>query len=271
MRVLVSEAQQLFASAGYYKFAIDNDFEVESAKSVVAIEKAGKYKVSSRWGWQRRMIAAVQYLLNSKNFEAGVVDGLVGHNTRNALDGWLYFNIHGKREIVERTPVPYAPSSKVYIPTQAECTAFYGQPGSAAIEAEMILVQLPFKLRIDYNLKQSTSRMRVHKKVAPHLERAMLQVYNKYGPDRMKDLGIDRYAGGFNPRRMRNGSAWSMHAYGCAVDFYAAPNGLRVSCPQALFCKPEYKDFLDIMEENNMLPAIRLWKKDAMHFQMCRL
>jgi len=70
---------------------------------------------------------------------------------------------------------------------------------------------------------------------------------------------------------MRGGSKWSMHAYGCAIDFYAAPNGLRTRCPKALFCGDEYKPFLDIMQSFDWLPAIRLWGADAMHFQVARI
>lgn len=86
-----------------------------------------------------------------------------------------------------------------------------------------------------------------------------------------RDPGIDRYAGAYTHRKMRGGSKWSMHAFGCAIDFYAEPNGLRTRCPQALFCGTDYKDFLDIMEAHEWLPAIRLWGADAMHFQRARI
>lgn len=156
------------------------------------------------------------------------------------------------------------------LPKQSECGTFYGVPGPA-IEAQLVYAELPFHLRLDWALGTTTRRVRLHKKCAPAFVAAMTEVWSKYGEQKFRQLGIDRFAGAYNHRQMRGGSSWSMHAYGCAVDFYAGPNGLKVKCPNALFCKPEYKDFLDIMEKHGWLPAIRLWGADAMHFQMARL
>ena len=218
----------------------------------------------------RRRVGAAQKILNDAGFEAGKVDGLVGVNTREAFTAWQYYQINGKHEVVERAPVDAGFYDASDLPRQRDVGTFYGTPGQQ-IETRLSLIELPFKLRIDYSLRQKTNKIRVHRKCAPSLEKALIAVHDHYGMDRMKELGIDRYAGAYNKRRMRGGKSWSMHAYGCAIDFYAAPNGLRVSCPQALFCSPEYKAFLDIMDAHNWLPAIRLWGKDAMHFQQARL
>jgi hypothetical protein len=156
------------------------------------------------------------------------------------------------------------------IPRQREVRTFYGRPGPE-IEAQLMYADLPFALRLDWELGQSVRRLRLHKKCAPAAVTALTAVRDHYGMAKMSELGIDRYAGGYNHRKMRGGKSWSMHAYGCAMDFYAAPNGLRTKCPDALFCKPEYKPFLDIMESHGWLPAIRLWGSDAMHFQMAKL
>jgi D-alanyl-D-alanine carboxypeptidase len=156
------------------------------------------------------------------------------------------------------------------LPRQSECAAFYGKPGPE-IEAQLVMADLPFNLRLDWDLTKTVSRVRLHRKCASAFVAAMTDVHEAYGAKSCSDLGIDRFAGAYNHRKMRGGSTWSMHAYGCAADFYAAPNGLRVRCPDALFCRPEYTRFLDIMERHGWLPAIRLWGADAMHFQMARL
>jgi hypothetical protein len=157
-----------------------------------------------------------------------------------------------------------------FIPLQRDVASYYGKPG-AEIEGRLAMAVLPFRLRLDWDLAKSTNRVQLHQKCTAPFVAAMTEVFAHYGLPKMQELGIDRFAGGYVHRQMRGGSSWSMHAYGCAVDFYAGPNGLKVRCPDAVFCKPEYKRFLDIMESHGWLPAIRLWGADAMHFQMARL
>jgi hypothetical protein len=156
------------------------------------------------------------------------------------------------------------------IPKQSEVGTFYGKPGPE-IQSRLAMVALPFPLRLDWDLAKTTKRVQLHQKCGAAFVAALTELQAVYGLARLQALGIDRFAGGYAHRQMRGGTSWSMHAYGCAVDFYAAPNGLQVRCPDALFCKPEYKDFLDIMERHGWLPAGRLWGADFMHFQMARL
>lgn len=262
------DVQRLLAFAGYYKGGIDG-IEGPLTRGATDLVLADDYpQLKSR---SRRRVGAAQVILNDAGFEAGAVDGYAGHNTREAFAAWQFEQIHGKREIVARLPVSdFAPVSARDLPRQADVGAFYGQPGGE-IKSRLMIVKLPFDLRLDWNLSQTTRKMRVHEKCGPSLLAAMVAVHDHYGAARMSDLGLDRYAGGYLHRKMRGGSKWSMHAYGCAVDFYARPNGLRMKCPEALFCGAEYRDFLDIMEAHGWLPAIRLWGKDAMHFQQARL
>lgn len=271
----IIDVQKLLATTGYYKSGIDGDLGPKAKQAIEIIERTQSKQYSKdpkKWGWKRRGFAAAQAILNAYKFEAGSVDGLIGHNTKEAYSAWTYKAIHKKREQVPRPQLKdYTPKND--IPRQRDCVKYYGTPGknSGTVRKQIVTITLPFKLRIDYNLNQSTNRISVHKKAAPSLKAALIEVHKHYGLAKMKKLGIDRYAGAYNPRKMRGGSRWSMHAYGCAIDFYAAPNGLRASCPKALFCGPEYKAFLDIMEKHGWLPAVRLWGKDAMHFQRARM
>ena len=275
----LADLQALLAEANYYRGAIDGLTGPLTRRGVEIVEQNARQaglawaSAAPDWPWDRRYSAAAQTILNALGFEAGVVDGWFGHNSNEARIAWASARA-GTSAAVPRQASPSAVSgklAKVDLPRQRECAAFYGEPGTAAIEARMTYARLPFEMRIDWNLRQRTARLRVHEKCAPSLVLALTAAFAEYGEDRFRELGLDRYAGGFNPRRMRGGSSWSMHAYGCAIDIYAAPNALRMRCPEALFCGPEYRPFLDIMEDHGWLPAIRLWGGDAMHFQQARL
>lgn len=266
------EVQIVWAAAGYYTGGIDGDIGPKSLQAQQQIERDAEYP-AHRMSAKRRLIAATQWCLNKLGFEAGAVDGYAGHNTRNALDALLYKLATGKHEVIERRPTHLSMSGSrdiAGIPKQSEVRRVYGDPGKQ-VPNRLTTIYLPFQLRIDWNLRQRTNKMTVHQAAAPGLEAAMVAVHKHYGEDEWRRLGLDRYAGGYNKRKMRGGSKWSMHAYGCAVDFYAAPNSLRTRCPKALFCRDEYRDFLDIMQEHEWLPAIRLWGADAMHFQRATL
>lgn len=271
----VRHAQQLLASARYYAGPIDGAAGPLTRAAIRTVEDNARSlgevwgSRALAWDWDRRLVAAAQAILNAQGHEAGEVDGWVGHNTREALTSWLSAK-SGTSAAVSRDPTPRRPDPED-LPRQKDCAAFYGEPGTHAIERRMTYAELPFDMRLDWKLDITVRRLRVHELCAPSLVAALTTVEAHYGLWRMRALGLDRYAGGYNPRRMRGGSSWSMHAYGCAIDIYAGPNGLRTRCPDALFCQPEYKDFLDIMESHGWLPAIRLWGADATHFQQARL
>jgi hypothetical protein len=264
--------QLLMAATGDYKGGIDGILGQKSRMAMQAIRTrhAALYTFNPDNSTDaRRCVAVAQACLHQLGHDPGSVDGWNGVNTTEALNAFLFKNVNGKEESIDRSPVPgFTPSGS--IPKQSQVDSVYGTPGQQ-IKSRLVTIKLPFKLRIDWNLRQRTNKITVHKDCAQQLEAALIAVRAKYGAAEMERLGIDRYAGAYNHRKMRGGSKWSMHAYGCAIDFYAQPNGLRTPCPDALFCGPEYKDFLDIMESHEWLPAIRLWGKDAMHFQRARL
>lgn len=269
----IKDAQAVLAAAGFYAGAIDGRDGPMTQAAVIEVGRAlnDRYtQTPAAWNTDRQRVAAVQACLDRLGYEPGVADGLVGHNTRNALEAFLHQRAYGRPLVIPRLSETPAKAIKAQLPRQAECDAFYGRPGDQ-IKARLVTVDLPYSLRLDYDLSTSISRVTLHQKCAPAFVEAMVAVRAEYGHERQVALGLDRYAGGYMHRKMRGGSKWSMHAYGCAVDFYAEPNGLTTRCPRALFCGADYKPFLDIMEAHGWLPAGRLWLSDFMHFQMARL
>ncbi len=264
--------QMLMAATGDYTGGIDGDLGPKSRAAMTAVETRHKDAYTfdpTTTTDHRRETAAAQACLNQLGHDAGTVDGWHGVNTAEALNAFLFKAANGKDELIDRKPTANF-AGAVTIPTQSQVASVYGQPGDQ-IKARLTTIELPFDLRIDWNLRQRTRKITVHSDCATSLRAAIIAVRDHYGAAEMERLGIDRYAGAYYHRKMRGGSSWSMHAYGCAIDFYAQPNGLRVKCPQALFCGSAYQPFLDIMEQHEWLPAVRLWGKDAMHFQRARL
>lgn len=263
--------QMVMAATGYHKDGIDGIIGPQSMKSVARIEEDLKADYAfnpEKSSQKRRLVAATQACLKKLGYDPGVVDGYEGPDTTEGMNAFLYKAVHGKEEVVERKPIPAGTgANNGNIPKQSECEAVYGKPGPA-IERQLVLIEFPFHF---YYGRSKVRRMRVHKLAAQQLKKALIEVHDHYGEPKWRELGLDDYAGTYNHRSMRGGTKWSMHAYGCAIDLHPAGNGLRTRCPQALFCKPEYKDFLDIMEANEWLPALRLWGADGMHFQRARM
>lgn len=260
-----SHLQALLTQAGLYDGRIDGIAGAHTTAAVVAALDGRGHD----WPLPRRQIGAAQAILNRLGYAAGAVDGLEGHNTRNALAAWWHKTQTGRAlSVPRRAASGYTPP--VDLPKQSECDRVYGTPGGE-IKARLVTKALPFAMRIDYALSQTATRVTLHRLVIDRYLSALEATRDHYGLDAMRALGIDRFAGSYFPRKMRGSDRWSMHAYGIAVDHYAAPNGLRTRCPEALFCGPEYKPFIDAMESAGMLPAIRLWGADAMHFQAARM
>ena len=79
-----------------------------------------------------------------------------------------------------------------------------------------------------------------------------------------KKAGILNYYGVYNPRAIRNGTIWSMHAYAIAIDLDANRNKNRSHWPTIS------KMPIEVMEcfaKEGFLAAGAFWNRDAMHFQ----
>jgi hypothetical protein len=110
------------------------------------------------------------------------------------------------------------------------------------------------------------TQFRVNKQEKTSLETAYNQILSAYGIEKIYELGLNTCSGTYVPRTIRNGTSYSMHSWGIAIDILAGPNPNKVT-KNAAFLKPEYKRFLDIMEANGWYSGGRAWNRDYMHFQ----
>ena len=70
---------------------------------------------------------------------------------------------------------------------------------------------------------------------------------------------------------MRGAKTWSMHAYGIAVDLDPERNQLKWGRDKAVFARPEYVPFWNIVESEGATSLGRARNYDWMHFQFANL
>ena len=151
--------------------------------------------------------------------------------------------------------------------TTAQVIKKYGTPNETGA-GYLVTIKLPYPMRIAWDTDSSVSTMRCHRLVADKLLAVFNDLLSHYGYDKIKELGIDLYGGCFNYRRMRNGSAWSMHAWGVAIDLDPARNTMKETKRTARFARPEYKPMIDIFYKHGFISLGREKDFDWMHFEI---
>lgn len=271
---LIQNIQRLLAFAGVYKKTIDGIYGTGPGSSDDGVRRilasTGLLEASiTKLTPNRRAIWAAQAILRNAGHYSGTLDGYWGNQSEGAFLEWNHIQTYGKPLVLPREVQREGPDS--FFPAQKGFQAFYGEPGSPALKNQLIEIDLPYKMRIDWNLHQTKSKMTLHQKCAESAVAAFEDILRAYGIQKIRSLGLDRYAGSYNHRRMRGGTAWSTHAYGAAIDHYAAPNGLTTRCPQALFCSKSYTEFFDIWEAHGWTSLGRAIGRDWMHVQAGRV
>lgn len=156
------------------------------------------------------------------------------------------------------------PESKQNWPKQnySELVKFYG-----AVGANQVLLTLPYKMKLAWDLKTEVTRISCNAKVKDSLERIFKKTLAHYGLEKIKELRLDIFGGCLNVRKMRGGSAWSMHSWGIAVDLDPDNNKLKWGKDKATFAKSEYEPFWKIVEEEGWRSLGRTKNYDFMHFE----
>lgn len=149
----------------------------------------------------------------------------------------------------------------------ASLVKFFGKVGE-----NQARLALPYPMRLTWEpdgpvLKSITC----HEKVAASLGSILKKTADEYGPKRIHALGLDRFSGCLNVRKMRGGSSWSMHSWGIAMDLDDERNQLRWNKTRAVFARPEYLPFWDIVAGQGWTALGPARDFDWMHFQAAGL
>lgn len=150
--------------------------------------------------------------------------------------------------------------------TDQQIIAKYGQPGDPQ---NLTMIQLPYKMRVAWDLKIIVTRIQCHKLIALPLTKVFTELLAAYGFEELRKLGIDLYGGCVNVRLMRGSKTkWSRHAWGIAIDLDPARNKLKETHKMARFARPEYKQMIDIFYANGFVGLGPEQDRDWMHWEI---
>lgn len=264
--------QRALAAARLYAGAIDGDVgpATKAAIHALVVQRRGSAAVAG-WTAARLRIAAEQAILQDIGFypKSSKVDGLVGPNTRDAWERWQ----NAQRETAIPAPVgailapSTPPPAKATVwPTQGSVPAFYGAVGTGQTK-----IDLPYPMRLAWDKTVTVKTMTLHTKVAESARRVLGRAREHYGEGGIRELGLDLFGGSLNVRKMRGGSAYSMHSWGIAIDFDPERNQLRQNHTSARLAKPDAVAWWQIWEAEGWLSLGRARDYDWMHVQAARL
>jgi hypothetical protein len=223
------------------------------------------------WSDARRLIAIEQLIYADDGIEVGLIDGLIGEQTRYARTVYVArltgnTTVETWRDAENAKPPPVPPQAATVWPRQNGVESFFGVPGTNHARFDF-----PFPMRLAWNPAQAVTWTSVNKKVLAPLQRIWSGALGHYGHERLKRLRLDLYGGCYNNRNMRGGAAKSMHAYAIAWDIDPDRNQLKWGRDLASLDAADYEPFWKLVEAEGAISLGRVRNFDWMHFQFARL
>lgn len=148
--------------------------------------------------------------------------------------------------------------------TTKELTKKYGTPNETG-KGYLVTIELPYDF---YYGGKAVKKMSCHKLVADKFKAVFEEILTVYGLEKIQALGINKYGGCFNYRKMRGGTELSKHSWGVAIDLDPERNLLKENHRTARFARPEYKPMIDIFYKHGFLSLGREKDYDWMHFEI---
>ncbi len=247
-------------------------------KTMTAIEnllRADGVKNFEDWSDARLQLAAEQLFYKRSKIEVGAIDGLIGEQTRYArtvyaarLKGDKTVETWRDSDPKPTTPIiiPHTAPATTKWPLQSQCNSFFG-----AVGTRQTLMSFPFPMRIAWEPERTVLKTSCHEKVSEPLRRIFNNTLNHYGYDEIKRLRLDMFGGCLNVRKMRGGSAWSMHSWGIAVDLDPDRNQLNWGRDKASFDDAPYKKFWEFVYAEGAIGLGPERNFDWQHLQFARL
>lgn len=257
-------AQTILKDAGHYSGSIDGDFGKNSRKAAHSY-----YDFPDNWNSERLVTGVIQVTCVREGISIGVggVDGWWGQGTQGGYEKLLKkMGIEDPTANIDmNVDVGYRANNW---PRQnySSMVNYYGKVGTNQTSFTM-----PFDLVIAWDTNVTIKKVTCHKKCKDAFERIWVNTLKHYGLATLQELRLHYFGGCLSVRKMRGGSSWSTHSWGCAWDIDPDRNRLRWGRDKAYLARPEYEPFWKIVEAEGATSLLRARNFDAMHFQFCDL
>ena len=215
-----------------------------------------------------------QLFLQSAGYKIPYVDGAFGPETERetlkfqAKNGLKPDGVVGPKTwafvttVSENTPLSQRWPKQDY----TSMVNFYGPIGENQTQLDV-----PYKLKLAWAPSTTLRKITCNERVAKSLYTILENTLKTYGEKEIVKLRLDLFGGCLNVRKMRGGSAWSIHSWGAAIDLDPDHNQLKWGKDRARFAKPVYNDFWQIVEDEGWTSLGRERNYDWMHFQAAKL
>ena len=251
--------QTYLKTKGVYSGLIDGNLGPVSAKSMkTLLTQAGVNAIL--WTPFRIRIGTEQLMMTQVGIDVGKVDGILGPRYQYGVE--LYQNYLRDQDL----PAEAIAHQKPIWPRQKDIESFYGPPGTNQVK-----ITTPYPLFLDWDMSVKISGFMIHAKCADSAVRAMKAIHAHYGDDGVQNLGLNQFGGCLNVRKMRGGTRLSMHSWGCAIDWDADRNSLRMDKRTARLARPEFQAFWKSWYDEGWISLGLERGYDFMHVQAARL
>lgn len=262
MEEKIKLAQRILQMDGNYAGAIDG---IPGPMTLAGIERS--QRIPKSWPLNRKIVGFLQLSAEAKGIDSGPLDGFWGPQTASAYEALEHLVHFGKPKPAWRPDeLIHSHPKKWPVQHTSEFRNFFGERG----EHNLQTIEVPYKMYISWEPYSLVTRIRCHKKVANSLSTVLTNVKRIYGDEEIKRLRLNVFGGCYNNRLTRQGTSWSMHAWGIALDFDPVRNPLHAGRDVATFARPEYEAWWKCWEDEGWVSMGRVFNYDWMHVQAAR-
>lgn len=242
---------------------VKDDGHFGPISTTAAVNHLGEWDYKGNCDVYRVIAAIIQREAEKCGIDAGMQDAYWGPQTADAAYRMIDEAAHTGWRPDELGDDSNAPTSAIrcWTPSEAQMVAKYGQVGT-----NQVAIDLPYPMRLDWDLSTVVNQTMCHKSVACSLVSALEEIHKHYG-DEIRGMGLDRFGGVLNVRKKRGGTTWSSHAWGTAIDLWPSANQLAWKANRSAFSRKDYAPMREAFARHGWMSLGTCYDFDWMHFQ----